>query len=114
MHSPGGENIYPLEIEERLGKHPAVLQSSIVGLKDKRYGEAVAAFLELRPGHSKPTDKEVSDWVRLTLGHHKAPTYVFWLGQGEIPQTLPMTGSGKIQKNKLRDLGNLLITKSKL
>ncbi|KAL1835373.1 hypothetical protein VTJ49DRAFT_6915 [Mycothermus thermophilus] len=117
----GGENIYPLEIEERLVAHPAISTSIVVGLKDAHYGEVVGAFLQLDPAHGKkqrPSDDEVRDWVRRALGRHKAPTHIFWLGMDGVPASVPLTGSGKVRKFEMAQLGNKLLeerkTKAKL
>ncbi|CAG9980707.1 unnamed protein product [Clonostachys byssicola] len=107
----GGENIYPLEIEERLMAHPALSRAVVVGLKDKHYGEVVGAFVELGESSAQPTDAELRDWVRNQLGKHKAPTHVFWLGQGGVPSTVPLTGSGKVRKFEMAKLGDELLRK---
>ncbi|KAL2114908.1 hypothetical protein VTJ04DRAFT_10571 [Mycothermus thermophilus] len=108
----GGENIYPLEIEERLVAHPAISQAIVVGLKDKHYGEVVGAFLQLDSAHGReqrPSDEEVREWVRKALGRHKAPTHVFWLGMDGVPATVPLTGSGKVRKFEMAQLGNRIL-----
>ncbi|KAK8849104.1 4-coumarate-CoA ligase [Apiospora arundinis] len=109
----GGENIYPLEIEERLMAHPAITKAIVTGLKDAHYGEAVAAFLQAEEGKATPTDGEMRDWVRQKLGKHKAPAHVFWLGQGGVPLDVPLTGSGKIQKFKMARLGEEVLERRK-
>lgn len=98
----GGENIFPLEIEERLTQHESVLQSSVIGLPDAKYGEIVCAFLQPRQHEQLPSAEHLRDFVRQSLGWHKAPVHIFWLGEGE---EFPKTGSGKIQKHILRDQG---------
>ncbi|KAK4152206.1 hypothetical protein C8A00DRAFT_44706 [Chaetomidium leptoderma] len=108
----GGENIYPLEIEERLVAHPAIGMAVVVGLKDAYYGEVVGAFLELDGGHAqqqRPRVDEVREWVRRKLGKHKAPTHVFWLGVEGVPSAVPLTGSGKVRKFEMAQLGNQLL-----
>ncbi|KAK8123908.1 Acyl-CoA ligase sidI [Apiospora kogelbergensis] len=107
----GGENIYPLEIEERLMAHPAITKAIVTGLKDAHYGETVAAFLQAAEGKPTPTDGEMRDWVRQKLGKHKAPAHVFWLGQDGVPLDVPLTGSGKIQKFKMARLGEEVLAK---
>ncbi|QYT04174.1 hypothetical protein H0G86_011100 [Trichoderma simmonsii] len=107
----GGENIYPLEIEERLVAHPAISRAIVVGLKNKHYGEVVGAFVELGDSGNKLTDQEVRDWVRKTLGNHKAPAHVFWLGQDGVPADVPLTGSGKIRKFEMAKLGDEILSK---
>lgn len=105
----GGENIYPLEIEERLIAHPSVSRAVVVGLKDKHYGEVVAAFLELKAGRVVPADVEVREWVRARLGRHKVPAHIFWLGMAGVPAALPLTGSGKVKKFEMGLLGDRLL-----
>ncbi|KAK3384827.1 hypothetical protein B0H63DRAFT_171922 [Podospora didyma] len=105
----GGENIYPLEIEERLLAHPAISLAVVVGLKDAHYGEVVAAFLGLETGHARPTRDEARDWVRRHLGKHKAPTHVFWFGVDGVPAAPPLTGSGKVRKFEMTKLGNQIL-----
>ncbi|KAH7385112.1 hypothetical protein BKA64DRAFT_735632 [Cadophora sp. MPI-SDFR-AT-0126] len=98
----GGENIFPLEIEEILGQHKSIIQSSVVGLPDRKYGEVVAAFLQHRPTEPRPSAEVLRDFVRQTLGWHKAPVHIFWL---EEEEDFPKTGSGKVQKHILREQG---------
>ncbi|RSL52242.1 hypothetical protein CEP54_011001 [Fusarium duplospermum] len=108
----GCENIYPLEIEEHILSHPTISNVSVVGLKDERYGEAVAAFLQIRPGHEKPSHEAMRAWVHDELGRHKAPQHTFWLGPGEVITEYPVTGSGKIRKEILREIGNRILEQS--
>lgn len=92
----GGENIYPRELEDLLFNHPAVGEVAVVGLPDDRWGEVVAAFLRPAPGHELDKD-ELFAYVRQHLAPHKTPKHWFSL------ESFPLTGSGKIQKFKLRD-----------
>lgn len=108
----GGENIFPVEVEERLLAHPAVSEASVVGLQDDRYGEVVAAFLRLSGDIEKPKDDTIRDWVRVSLARHKAPKFVFWVGHDEKVRDFPKTGSGKHQKHLLRDIGHSLRPKN--
>jgi acyl-CoA synthetase (AMP-forming)/AMP-acid ligase II len=59
----GGENIAPLEIEERLFEHPAIKQACVFGISNERYGEVVAAFLELEDGSARPDDEAIREWA---------------------------------------------------
>ncbi|KAK3671672.1 hypothetical protein LTR78_008405 [Recurvomyces mirabilis] len=107
----GGENIAPMEIEDRLVEHEAVKQASIVGVPDDKYGEELGAYLELRDGHSRPSDDELRAFVREKLARFKAPRYFFWLGRddGKVPAEWPQTASGKISKSDLRKIVEKLI-----
>jgi acyl-CoA synthetase (AMP-forming)/AMP-acid ligase II len=105
----GGENIFPIEIEERLLAHTAISEASVVGLRDDRYGEVVSCFLRFSEHCSRPEDEELRRWVRQALARHKAPKYVFWIGNEGVGNDFPKTGSGKHQKHLLRDIGNALV-----
>ena len=93
----GGENIYPREIEEFLYHLPGVRDVQVAGVPSKKYGEEVGAFIILDEG-AKLTDEEVRDWCRGKIARYKIPKYVFFVKE------YPLTGSGKIQKFKLREL----------
>lgn len=110
----GGENIYPLEIEERLMAHPSITKAIVTGLKDAHYGEVVGAFLQGEDGKPRPTDQEMRDWVRQKLGKHKAPAHIFWLGEGGVPLDVPLTGSGKVKKYEMAKFGEETLRKRRL
>lgn len=106
----GGENISPMEIEERLIEHEAVEQVSIVGVPDEKYGEELLAFVEIRGDVQQPSDDDLRDFVRQKLARFKAPKYFRWIGSGQegIPDDWPKTMSGKISKPDLRKLAGKL------
>jgi acyl-CoA synthetase (AMP-forming)/AMP-acid ligase II len=107
----GGENIYPLEIEERLVEHPAVDRAIVVGLPDKKYGEKVAAFLQRSAdAKEKPNIEAIRAWTRERLGRHKTPVHVFWLGEDGVTAEVPITGSGKIKKFEMKKIGQELLS----
>lgn len=106
----GGENIYPGEIEFRLVAHPGIDEASVFGVRDEKYGEAVACVLK---GDERKTNEEIQEWSLQTLGRHKVPKYIFWLGDDGIGQEYPKTGSGKIQKFELKKTVERLIEKDK-
>jgi fatty-acyl-CoA synthase len=92
----GGENIYPRELEELLFSHDAVGEVAVVGLPDDKWGETVAAFVRPAPGGAVDKDLLFS-YLREHLAPHKTPKQWF-----EVDD-FPLTGSGKIQKFKLRE-----------
>jgi len=92
----GGENIYPRELENLLIAHPHVGEVAVVGLPDEKWGETVAAFVRPTPGCKVDKD-ELFAYVREELAPHKTPKHWFAVEQ------FPLTGSGKIQKFKLRE-----------
>ncbi|MBT0961218.1 AMP-binding protein [Denitromonas iodatirespirans] len=93
----GGENISSVEVEEVLYRHPAILAAAVVAQPDAKWGETPCAFIELKPGVAAPAEAEVIGFCRERLAHYKCPTRV-------IIGTLPKTGTGKIQKFKLREI----------
>jgi mevalonyl-CoA ligase len=100
----GGENIAPMEIEERLSEMDVIVASSVVGVPDDKYGETVGTFLELKEGAKRPDDKEVKEWVGEKLARFKIPKHIWWLGEGKVPKEWPKTMSGKVSKPELRKL----------
>jgi len=93
----GGENIYPREIEEFLYKLPGVKDVQVAGVPSEKYGEEVGAFIILHEGvDMEPSD--VREYCRDKISRYKIPKYVFFINE------FPMTGSGKIQKFKLKEL----------
>jgi fatty-acyl-CoA synthase len=92
----GGENVYPREIEEFLYTHPEISDVQVYGVPDEKYGEKVAAAIQLRQG-SELTAEEVKDYCRANIARFKVPEYV------DFVEEYPMTASGKIQKYKLRE-----------
>jgi acyl-CoA synthetase (AMP-forming)/AMP-acid ligase II len=101
----GGENIFPLEIENLLFAHSGILQASVVAVADEKYGEVVGAFIERDP-HARHGPavmrEEVRKYVGERLARFKVPKYVFFLGEDGIPGDWPVTASGKIRKVELR------------
>jgi acyl-CoA synthetase (AMP-forming)/AMP-acid ligase II len=109
---PGGENIMPGEIEERLLSHSSIVEASVIGAPHPKYGESVAAFLRQAEDVPRPSDAELVTWVRETLGRHKTPENIFWVGDERVCADFPKTASGKHQKHLLRDLAARLLKSS--
>jgi len=92
----GGENVYPREVEEFLHTHPAVLEASVIGVPDERYGEELMAWIRVREG-AELTEDEVRDYCKDRIAHFKRPRYV------KFADEFPMTVTGKVQKYKMRE-----------
>jgi long-chain acyl-CoA synthetase len=93
-----GENIYPREIEEVLYKHPAVKEVAVIGIPDKLRGQAVTAYVVLKPG-VEATKPELRRFLKGKLANYKLPKYFVFLEQ------MPKTQTGKILKKALREMG---------
>jgi long-chain acyl-CoA synthetase len=96
MIKTGGENVYSPEVETVLYRHPSVLEAAIIGIPDEKWGEAIRAVVVLRPG-CEATGEEIITFCREHLTHFKCPSSV------EFIDALPKGGTGKIQKNRLRE-----------
>ncbi|MFX1374512.1 MAG: class I adenylate-forming enzyme family protein [Promethearchaeota archaeon] len=92
----GGENIYPREIEEVLYSHPAVSLATVIGVRDKIYGELPKAFIVLKKNKSI-TEEEIINYCKKNLADFKIPKYV------EFRDDLQQTPTGKIMKQPLRE-----------
>jgi len=92
----GGENIYPREIEEYLFQHPKIQEVAVFGVPDKRFGEAVAAWIKLREGESMDADA-IRDYCNEQIAYYKVPKHII------IVDEFPMTVTGKIQKFIMRE-----------
>ncbi len=94
----GGENIYPREIEDLLVSHPKVKQAAVTGLPDEFFGEQICAWIiPLAPGAL--SEDEVIQFCKENISRQKVPYYVVFV------EDYPLTGSGKVRKFMLRDMG---------
>ncbi|WP_315837837.1 AMP-binding protein [Bradyrhizobium prioriisuperbiae] len=96
MIKSGGENVASVQIEETLLAHPAVANAAVVGLPHPQWGEAVSAFVKLKPG-VQASETEISEHCRKTLGGFQVPKLV------RILDEMPMTATGKLRKVDLRN-----------
>jgi acyl-CoA synthetase (AMP-forming)/AMP-acid ligase II len=92
----GGENIYPVEVEEALAHHPDVLEVAVIGVPDERWVEAVTALVVRRPG-ADATAEELIAFARERLAGYKLPRSIAFVDE------LPRTPSGKVLKRELRE-----------
>lgn len=93
----GGENISPREIEEFLYHMPGVKDAQVVAVASPRYGEDVGVFI-IPHDEAEITAEDVRDFCKDKIARYKIPRYIFFLNE------YPLTGSGKIQKFKLREM----------
>ncbi len=90
----GGENLYPVQIEDFLHKMDAVKDVAVIGLADKRLGEIAAAIIEVKEGHSC-TEEDVNNFC-MELPKYKRPKKIIFA-------PVPRNATGKIEKPKLRE-----------
>ena len=91
----GGENIYPVEIEEILHNHAKIYDVAVIGIPDERLGEIAAAIVDVKPGVNL-LEQEVIDFCAQNLAHFKRPRRIIF---GKVPRN----PTGKIEKPKLRE-----------
>jgi len=94
----GGENVAPAEVEDVLHRHPKIKQAQVIGVPDPRLVEVPAAYVILREGE-RASPQEIISWSKEKLANFRVPRYVQFVDSFE---KIGMTGSSKIQKNKLR------------
>lgn len=92
----GGENIYPVEVENTLAKHDAVADVAVIGVPDDRFGEALLAMVVTKPGTSLDVD-DMIEFCRGKIAGYKIPR------QLRLMDELPRNPSGKILKKILRE-----------
>lgn len=92
----GGFNVYPGEVEQVIAELPGVLDVSVVGAPDEKWGEAVVAVIAMRGGEQL-TEEQVIGHCKSRLGSVKAPKRV------EFRESLPKSPNGKVLKRKIRE-----------
>ncbi len=96
MIKSGGENVYSIEVESVLLRHPGVADVAVVGVPDRRWGEAVKAIVVVAPAAS-PTPEELDAFCRERLAAYKRPRWY------ELVPVIARSQTGKIVKRELRD-----------
>lgn len=99
----GGENVYAQEVEQDILKNSAISECAVVGIPDRKYGEAIAAAVVFQPGCSLSAAEFVS-FCRRVMPSFKKPKY--WAVMPELPKN----DVGKIQKNILKEKAGMLFT----
>ena len=92
----GGENIYPMEIEEFIYTQPKVKDVQVIGVPDEAMGEEIMACIILKDGEQM-TEEEIKKYILDHMAKHKVPKYV------DFVRAFPMNVAGKILKYKMRE-----------
>ncbi len=95
----GGENVYPKEVEDLLHQHKAVNECGVVGLPHHEYGEAVTAFVTLKPGMTA-AENDLIAFCKERMARYKVPKTIRFV------EDLPKTPQGKILRRELRKYSN--------
>lgn len=91
----GGENVYPVEVENVLYEHDAVAMAAVIGVPDPEWGEAVTGVVQLKP-QANASERELKDFLRQHIAGYKIPKRFVFVDE------MPLTPSNKIKKHELR------------
>ena len=94
---PGGENVYPAEVEEVIREHPDIESVSVIGVPDPEFGEGIKAVCVLRKGKTMEA-KELINFVAGKIARYKKPRYV------EFVEALPFSSTGAVDRVKVKEL----------
>jgi acyl-CoA synthetase (AMP-forming)/AMP-acid ligase II len=94
----GGENVYPVEVEDVLSRHPAVAEVSVVGVLDADWGERVEAAVVAADPTAVPSIESLAAFCRERLAGYKVPK------RFHVVAALPLTSAMKVDKRALREL----------
>ncbi len=93
-----GHSVYPREVEEILFEHPAILECTVIGVKDPVKGENIVAYIILRPEYrNKVTEQEIIEWSKENMAAYKYPREVIFA------RSLPKSAVGKILRRVVRE-----------
>jgi acyl-CoA synthetase (AMP-forming)/AMP-acid ligase II len=92
---PGGENVYPAEVEKAILEHPAVLKTVVFGVPDPKWKEGIKAVCQLEEGKSL-TEQELKDFVGARIARYKKPQYV------EFVANIPTLEDGTLDRAKVK------------
>jgi len=91
----GGENIFPVEVEEVLRRHEKIYDAGVIGIPDERLGEIVVAVIDPKPGETL-SEEEINQFCEQSLPRYKRPRRIVF-------DRVPRNPTGKIEKPKLRE-----------
>ena len=94
---PGGENVYPAEVEKVILENPAVEKTVVFGVPDPKWKEGIKAVCQLKPGASL-TGQQLIDFVGQHIARYKKPQYVEFVG------SLPLREDGTVDRAKVKEL----------
>jgi long-chain acyl-CoA synthetase len=93
---PGGENVYPAEVEREIAAHPAIAEVVVIGVPDAQWGEAIKAVCMLKPGQAA-TAQQIIDFVAARIARYKRPKHVAFV------DAMPKTTAGTVDRAKVKE-----------
>ncbi|MEU0542100.1 acyl-CoA synthetase [Nocardia sp. NPDC005978] len=93
----GGENVYPLEVENLLAGRPDVFEAAVIGVADREFGKRLRAFV-VRAPEATTTAEEIREYVKSNLARHKVPRDVVFIDE------LPRNATGKLVRSRLETI----------
>ncbi len=97
---PGGENVYPVEVEKVILEHPGIADVSVIGVPDPKFGEGIKAICILKP-KAKLTEQELIDFVGGRIARYKRPGYI------QFVDSLPRKEDGSIDRIRVKEMYGL-------
>jgi len=92
---PGGENVYPAQVEKTILEHGSIAEVSVIGVPDSKWGEAIKAVCVLKPGKTVQPE-ELTEFVASKIARYKKPHHVVFV------ETLPKTADGETDREKIK------------
>jgi fatty-acyl-CoA synthase len=99
LYKSKGELVSPKELEQLVTSHPAVAQAFFIGMPDDRWGECGCAWIVRSEGHDL-VETDILGWLKPQIPGYKLPRDIWFILEGDLPKT----GTGKVQKNVLKDM----------
>lgn len=92
---PGGENVYPAEVEKAILAHPSVVETCVIGVPHPKWGEGIKAICVLKPGATLG-EEELIEFVASQIARYKKPHFVVFV------DSFPKTASGEVDREKVK------------
>lgn len=99
LYKSRGELVSPKELEQLVTTHPAVAQAFFIGMPDDRWGETGCAWI-VRAEDCALDETDLRDWLAPKVAGYKMPRDIWFIAEGDLPKT----GTGKVQKNRLKEM----------
>jgi fatty-acyl-CoA synthase len=99
LYKSRGELVSPKELEQLVTSHPAIAQAFFIGMPDDRWGECGCAWIVRTEGHTM-REEDILAWLKPQVAGYKLPRDLWFIAEHDLPKT----GTGKVQKNVLREM----------